>query len=130
MSIATTLGKLRRGSPKPHRQRGAHSKPGRSKGPGRAAAGLALTALLASGAAGIISSPASADTTGWQRYQGTTTGGGSYFGNYINSQGDTAVCALQGAKYGPGHPSGGAQTTGTYSDPFEVSSLTDVSLFQ
>ncbi|WP_159618996.1 hypothetical protein [Ruania rhizosphaerae] len=64
-----------------------------------------------------------AETSGWERDAGGWTPGGSYFGNFIAADGDRAVCALDGAKFGPGHPDADGETASTYSDPYPVSSL-------
>ncbi|UFU08066.1 hypothetical protein [Ruania halotolerans] len=88
----------------------------------RAAAVVALGAVLALAAAhGLaIAPPATAESPGWQRNAGGSTPGGSYFGNFVNAAGDRGICALDGAKFGPGHPAGGSETATVYGEPYPI----------
>lgn len=54
MSLKTTIGKLFGSSPGSTKQRGAHAKPGRASGPGRAAAVLAVGAVAVAGISTMI----------------------------------------------------------------------------
>ncbi|UFU03110.1 hypothetical protein LQF12_00410 [Ruania suaedae] len=77
----------------------------------------ALSTLLAAAV------PALAESTGWQRDAGGWTPGGSYFGTFTAAGGERAICALDGAKFGPGHPDADGETASVYSDPQPVTSL-------
>lgn len=85
----------------------------------------AVTATMA--VASLAPTAAIADTGGWDRHAGGTTGGGFYFGNFRSSNGTIGYCALQGARFGPGSPNGGSMVATVYDDPVAVTTLTGLS---